>query len=338
MMRAMWSAAAGMNVQTVNMDTISNNLANINTTGFKKSRAEFQDLLYQTINTAGTNTSTTTTFPGNIQIGHGARLAAMVKEFTTGSLKSTSNQFDMAIEGSGFFRVTMPDGTFSYTRDGSFSLDQNGNFVTANGNALDPQITIPQDAMSVTIATDGTVSVINPAGIVITTIAVGTNPSGVAVSSTGPTAGVVYVTNNTAGTVSVINPLGIVVNTITVGTGPQGVAISTTGSNAGYAYVANSGSGTVSVINPAGRVVDTIAVGTNPQGVAVSTTGATAGYVYVANGADGTVSVINPAGVVVNTIDIGAFGYGVAVSPAGANAGNVYITNFSNGTVSVISA
>jgi flagellar basal-body rod protein FlgG len=151
-----------MNVQQTNMDTISNNLANINTTGFKKSRAEFQDLLYQTINTAGTNTSTSTTAPGNIQIGHGARLAAMVKEFTTGSLKSTSSQFDMAIEGAGFFRVTMPDGTFAYTRDGSFSLDQNGNIVNANGNPLDPQITIPQDALSVTIATDGTVSVTQP--------------------------------------------------------------------------------------------------------------------------------------------------------------------------------
>jgi flagellar basal-body rod protein FlgG len=158
----MWSAATGMNVQQTNMDTISNNLANINTTGFKKSRAEFQDLLYQTINTAGTNTSTSTTAPGNIQIGHGARLAAMVKEFTTGSLKSTSSQFDMAIEGAGFFRVTMPDGTFAYTRDGSFSLDQNGNIVNANGNPLDPQITIPQDALSVTIATDGTVSVTQP--------------------------------------------------------------------------------------------------------------------------------------------------------------------------------
>jgi len=159
MMRAMWSAAAGMNVQTTNMDTISNNLANINTTGFKKARAEFQDLLYQTINTAGTNTSTTTTYPGNIQIGHGAKVSAMVKEFTTGSLQNTSSQFDLAIEGNGFFRVTMPDGTLGYTRDGSFSLDQNGNIVNANGNPLDPQITIPQDALSVTIATDGTVTV-----------------------------------------------------------------------------------------------------------------------------------------------------------------------------------
>jgi flagellar basal-body rod protein FlgG len=162
MMRAMWSAAAGMNVQTTNMDTISNNLANVNTTGFKKQRAEFQDLLYQTINTAGTNTSTTTTYPGNIQIGHGARLSGMSRDFTTGSLKPAASKYDMAIEGAGFFRVLMPDGTFGYTRDGNFSLDQNGNLVTSNGNQLDPQITIPQDALSVSVATDGTVSVTEP--------------------------------------------------------------------------------------------------------------------------------------------------------------------------------
>jgi len=159
MMRAMWSAAAGMNVQTTNMDTISNNLANINTNGYKRASAQFQDLLYQTITTAGTNTSTTTTAPGNIQLGHGARLSAIIKDFSTGSLNSTSGQFDMAIQGAGFFQVTMPDGSFGYTRDGTFSLDQNGNMVNANGNPLSPQITIPQDALSVTIATDGTVSV-----------------------------------------------------------------------------------------------------------------------------------------------------------------------------------
>jgi flagellar basal-body rod protein FlgG len=158
----MWSAAAGMNVQQTNMDTISNNLANVNTTGFKKSRAEFQDLLYQSINLAGTNSSTSTSLPSGIQIGHGARLAAMVREYTTGSLKQTSQRFDMAIEGDGFFRVTQPDGTQAYTRDGSFTIDQNGNMVNANGNALDPQITIPQDATSVTIAADGTVSVTQP--------------------------------------------------------------------------------------------------------------------------------------------------------------------------------
>jgi len=159
MMRAMWSAAAGMNVQTTNMDTISNNLANINTAGFKKVRAEFQDLLYQTINTAGSNTSTTTTQPSSIQIGHGARLSGMVRDFSTGSLQQTSSSTDMAIQGEGFFRVLQTDGTFAYTRDGSFTVDQNGNLVNSNGNTLDPQITIPQDATSVTIAQDGTVSV-----------------------------------------------------------------------------------------------------------------------------------------------------------------------------------
>ena len=159
MMRAMWSDAAGMNVQTMNMDAISNNLANINTAGFKSGRAEFQDLLYQTINTAGTSTSTTTTQPGSLQLGHGARLSAMVKDFSTGSLTQTTNKFDMAIQGDGFFRVLQTDGTFAYTRDGSFSTDQNGNLVNSNGNTLDPQITLPQDTMSVTVAADGTVSV-----------------------------------------------------------------------------------------------------------------------------------------------------------------------------------
>ena len=159
MMRAMWSAAAGMNVQTTNMDTISNNLANINTAGFKKARAEFQDLLYQTLNTAGTSTSTTTTQPTSLQLGHGARLSGMVRDYGTGSIQATNNPMNMAIQGDGFFRVLQTDGTFAYTRDGSFTKDQNGNLVNSNGNPLDPQITIPQDAVSVTIASDGTVSV-----------------------------------------------------------------------------------------------------------------------------------------------------------------------------------
>jgi flagellar basal-body rod protein FlgG len=158
----MWSAAAGMAVQQTNMDTISNNLANVNTNGFKKARAEFQDLLYQSVNLAGTSSSTNTSLPSGIQIGHGARLAAMVREYSTGSLKQTSNRFDMAIEGDGFFRVTMPDGTQAYTRDGHFTMDQNGNLVNTNGYGLDPQVTIPQDALSVTIAADGTISVTQP--------------------------------------------------------------------------------------------------------------------------------------------------------------------------------
>ena len=162
MMRAMWSAAAGMAVQQYNMDTISNNLANVNTTGFKRARAEFQDLLYQTVNLAGTSSSNSTTLPAGIQLGHGAKLQSVVHQYSTGNFRTTGGRFDMAIEGDGFFRVTMPDGSQAFTRDGSFAVDQNGAMVTASGYAMDPQITIPQDALSVTIAQDGTVSVTQP--------------------------------------------------------------------------------------------------------------------------------------------------------------------------------
>jgi len=162
MMRAMWSAAAGMNVQQFNMDTISNNLANVNTTGFKKARAEFQDLLYQTVNMAGTASSSSTSIPSGIQMGHGAKLQSLQRQYSTGNLRQTSNRFDMAIEGDGFFKVTQPDGTLAYTRDGGFTTDQNGALVNAAGYMLEPQITIPSDALSVTIAPDGTVSVTQP--------------------------------------------------------------------------------------------------------------------------------------------------------------------------------
>ena len=144
MMRAMWSAAAGMAVQQYNMDTISNNLANVNTTGYKKARAEFQDLLYQTVNLAGTNSSTSTSLPTGVQLGHGARLQAISHEYTTGNFRNTGGRFDIAIEGDGFFSVTLADGALAYTRDGSFTIDQNGAMVTANGYALNPQITIPR--------------------------------------------------------------------------------------------------------------------------------------------------------------------------------------------------
>src|SRR5690349_18959375 len=118
MMRAMWSAAAGMSVQTMNMDTISNNLANVNTAGFKKARAQFQDLLYQTLNAAGSSSSSSTTAPAGLQLGHGSMLAGMTHDFTTGGLQQTDSRYNMAIQGDGFFRVLMTDGTFAYTRDG----------------------------------------------------------------------------------------------------------------------------------------------------------------------------------------------------------------------------
>ena len=161
-MRAMWSAAAGMSAQAYNMDTISNNLANVNTSGFKKARAEFQDLLYQTVNLAGTASSVNTTLPTGIQLGHGARLQAVVRQFTTGNMRHTEGDFDLAIEGKGFFQVTMPDGTIAYTRDGSFTKSNDGTLVTASGYPLQPEIVIPQDALDVTVAMDGTVSVTQP--------------------------------------------------------------------------------------------------------------------------------------------------------------------------------
>jgi flagellar basal-body rod protein FlgG len=151
-----------MTAQAFNMDTISNNLANVNTSGFKKARAEFQDLLYQTVNLAGTNSSANTQLPTGIQLGHGAKLQAVVHQFTTGNFRSTSRDLDLAIKGQGFFQVTMPDGNIGYTRDGAFSINQDGTVVNSAGYALNPLIAIPQDTTSITIAEDGTVSITQP--------------------------------------------------------------------------------------------------------------------------------------------------------------------------------
>lgn len=162
MIRALYSAATGMNAQETNIDVISNNLANVNTVGFKKGRADFQDLMYQYVVEPGAPTSQTTTNPTGVQVGLGVKTAAVQKVFTQGDLSSTGNQLDVAIEGDGFFQVLRPDGTFAYTRSGSFQLDLNGQLVTSDGYPLAPGITIPQDALKITIAQDGTVSVKQP--------------------------------------------------------------------------------------------------------------------------------------------------------------------------------
>ena len=162
MLQAMLSSVASVKAQQTKINVIGNNLANVNTTGFKKARAEFQDLLYQTVNLAGTASSSSTSIPSGIQMGHGAKLQSLQRQYSTGNLRQTSNRFDMAIEGDGFFKVTQPDGTLAYTRDGGFTTDQNGALVNAAGYMLEPQITIPSDALSVTIAPDGTVSVTQP--------------------------------------------------------------------------------------------------------------------------------------------------------------------------------
>jgi flagellar basal-body rod protein FlgG len=151
-----------MNAQETNIDVIANNLANVNTSSFKKSRADFQDLMYQYVVEPGAPTSQTTSNPSGIQVGLGVKTAAVQKVFQQGDLTSTSNQLDVAIEGDGFFQVTRADGTSAYTRAGAFQLDQNGQLVTSDGYTVAPGITIPTDALSVSIGQDGTVSVTTP--------------------------------------------------------------------------------------------------------------------------------------------------------------------------------
>jgi flagellar basal-body rod protein FlgG len=151
-----------MVAQQANIDVISNNLANVNTTGFKKSRSDFQDLMYQTVRQAGANSGADSQIPTGIQIGHGVRQVATQKLYTVGNFQSTGNPLDMAIEGDGFFQVTMPDGTLAYTRDGSFKTDSQGRMVTSEGYQIEPQIAIPQGATSIEVSADGTISVTMP--------------------------------------------------------------------------------------------------------------------------------------------------------------------------------
>lgn len=170
MIRALFTASTGMIAQQMNIDTIANNLANVNTTGFKKSRVNFQDLLYETIKPAGTETTAGTTIPEGIQIGHGVRPSAIAKLFTSGNLIQTGNTWDLVIEGDGFFQVELPDGTTAYTRDGSFKVNQEGTVMTADGYPLTPGVTIPTDAEEVTVGSDGTISVRVPGTATPTTL------------------------------------------------------------------------------------------------------------------------------------------------------------------------
>ncbi|MDU9798550.1 flagellar basal-body rod protein FlgG, partial [Helicobacter pylori] len=159
MLRSLYSATSGMLAQQTHIDTTSNNIANVNTTGFKKSRADFNDLFYQAMQYAGTNTSNTTLSPDGMEVGLGVRPSAITKMFSQGSPKETENNLDVAITGKGFFQVQLPDGTTAYTRSGNFKLDEQGNLVTSEGYILIPQITLPEDTTQVNIGVDGTVSV-----------------------------------------------------------------------------------------------------------------------------------------------------------------------------------
>lgn len=160
MIRSLWTGTTGMNAQQLNMDVIANNLANTSTTGFKKSRADFQDLMYQIMKVPGSQSSADTQTPTGIQIGLGVRPAAVQKIFTEGDIIQTGNELDVAIEGAGFFQVEMPNGTTAYTRSGSFKRDSDGRLTTSDGYPILPTITIPDGSKQITIGETGIVSAI----------------------------------------------------------------------------------------------------------------------------------------------------------------------------------
>ena len=162
MIRALYTAASGMDAQQTNIDNIAHNLANVNTTGFKKSRVEFQDLVYQQLRQAGAPTSTAGEAPVGLEAGLGTRPVATARDFGSGNLRSTSGPLDVAIEGRGFLQVSTPDGTTAYTRAGTLHLNGQGMLVTSDGYPLEPALTIPANATSITISKQGIVSVAVP--------------------------------------------------------------------------------------------------------------------------------------------------------------------------------
>ena len=159
MIRSLWISKTGLDAQQTNLDVIANNLANVSTNGFKRSRAVFEDLLYQTLRQPGADSSQQTQLPTGLQLGTGVRPVATERIFTQGNLQQTSNPLDLAINGQGFFQVLLPDGTTAYTRDGSFQVDSQGQLVTSSGFQVQPGITIPSNTLSITISRDGIVSV-----------------------------------------------------------------------------------------------------------------------------------------------------------------------------------
>lgn len=182
-LRALWTAAAGMEGQAINIDVISNNLANVNTTGFKRSRPDFQDLLYQNLSIAGAASSSDTEVPTSNQVGLGTKIASIGKIFSQGDYKQTGNELDLAIDGSGFFQISTPDGEIAYTRSGAFKLDGDGNIVNSDGYRLEPQISVANNVIQLTVGLDGTVTVLNagettPSEIGNIETARFTNPSG----------------------------------------------------------------------------------------------------------------------------------------------------------------
>lgn len=162
MIKALRTAASGMSAQQMNVDVIANNLANVNTTGFKKSKIEFQDILYQRLRSAGSESAAGSTVPIDLEVGYGTRPVATQRSFSMGSFQMTGNPLDLSIEGNGFFQVLLPDGTIAYSRDGSFKLSADGQLVTSDGFYLQPGITLPADATEINVSADGVMAVLVP--------------------------------------------------------------------------------------------------------------------------------------------------------------------------------
>jgi flagellar basal-body rod protein FlgG len=170
MNQALWIAKTGLDAQQTRMEVVSNNIANVSTTGFKRERAVFEDLLYQNISQVGASSTQDTQLPSGFSIGTGVRVVATEKLHSQGNLTNTGNPLDMAVQGKGFFQILMPDGSLAYTRDGSFQVNQDGQLVTSSGYQVQPAITVPEGAQSVTVGSDGTISVLLPGSTAATQV------------------------------------------------------------------------------------------------------------------------------------------------------------------------
>ena len=206
MIRGLYTAATGMNAMQHQIDVTSNNIANVNTSGFKQDRAEFQDLMYETLNYTAGKTSQTTTNPTGIDTGLGVRISGIQKNFSEGDLKLTSNTFDLAIEGKGFFQITLPSGETAYSRNGAFKVNADGVVVNGNGYELSPQLVIPENVTNVTFGTDGIVSATNPTtgvsqDLAQIQIADFINPSGLT-----PMGESLFMESDASGAVQIANP------------------------------------------------------------------------------------------------------------------------------------
>ena len=206
MNQSLWIAKSGLDAQQTKLSTISNNLANASTAGYKRSRAVFEDLLYQNVRQVGAQSSQDTQLPSGLMLGLGVRTVATEKLFTQGNLVETGNAFDVAVEGRGFVEVLLPDGTSAYTRDGSFQVDNQGQLVTSSGYVIQPAITVPENAQSVSVGNDGTVTVSTPGSASVTQI--GTLQLADFINATGlqPMGKNLYLESNASGSPQVGTP------------------------------------------------------------------------------------------------------------------------------------